>query len=64
MSTYRIAVTWQMAGFIDVEANSLDDAIDKLREQDRAEGVALPDGDYVGDSFQIDDTYEEIIVGT
>lgn len=46
---YKIPVVWTMAGYVTVEANSLDEAFDAALHE------KLPlDGDYVSDSFQID----------
>lgn len=31
MSSFRIPLVWQMYGHVDVEADTLDDAIDRIR---------------------------------
>ena len=45
MSSFRIPLVWQMYGHVDVEADTLDDAIE----------CPLPEGEYVDDSIQVDD---------
>jgi hypothetical protein len=55
MKTYKIAVEWTMIADIEVEANSLDEAIEKVEEMD-----SLPDnGEYLEDSFQVDEYLSE-----
>ena len=46
---YKIPCSWEMYGYMYVEASSLEDAISKA---DRDE--PLPDGDYMEDSFRVD----------
>lgn len=47
---YEIPCVWQMYGYYDIEADSLEDAITQ------AEDAPLPeDGDYVEGSFEIDE---------
>ena len=29
----RLAVTWEMAGYVDVEANALEDAMEKFKKR-------------------------------
>ena len=41
----RLAVTWEMAGYVDVEANTLEEAMEKFREE--SDYIKLPNGDYV-----------------
>lgn len=48
MKTYKIPVVWQMYGYVEVEAESLDEAIQK------AQDAPLPDGSYVEGSFEVD----------
>lgn len=50
MKNYKIPCSWQMYGYVTVEAESLDDAI-LIAEGD---DVSLPDGEYVSGSFEID----------
>lgn len=46
--SYKIPVSWEMYGYITVQANTLEDAIEM------AENFPLPDGSYIEDSFKID----------
>jgi len=46
--TYRIPVSWEVYGHYEVEAESLQDAIDQTGE------MCLPSGEYVMDSDRID----------
>jgi hypothetical protein len=53
MKTYKIPVVWQMMGTVEVQAESLDDAVDKVLDTD----VPLPeDGEYIEDSFEVDES--------
>lgn len=47
----RLAVTWEMAGYVDVEANTLEEAMEKFREE--CNYIKLPNGDYVDGSFRL-----------
>ena len=48
MNKYKIPVSWSVCGIMEVEANSLEDAIDK------AEDMPLPtDTDYIDGSFEV-----------
>jgi hypothetical protein len=50
MPKFRIAVEWEVCGIIEVEADSIDDAIEKVQDPD----FPLPtDSDYIDDSFTI-----------
>jgi len=50
MKKFKIPVSWTMISDIDVQANSLDEAIDIVQLQ----WAELPlDGDYVDDSFEV-----------
>ena len=51
MNRYRIAVVWQCAGFIEVDANSFEDAM--LDVKNNPDNYSLPKdgGEYVDDSF-------------
>ena len=46
--SYKIPVSWEMYGYITVQANTLEDAIEM------AEDFPLPDGSYIENSFKID----------
>lgn len=47
----RLAVTWEMAGYVDVEANALEDAMEKFKKE--SDYIKLPNGDYVDGSFRL-----------
>lgn len=53
MSKQRIAVTWGMCGYIDIEADSVEDAMEFVR--DHPDECPLPEdgGDYIDGSFQL-----------
>ena len=50
MKVYCIPLIWMMYGHCDIEANSLEEAI----EIALGPGTPLPDGYYVDDSVQVD----------
>ena len=51
MKTYKIGVVWQMYGYVEVEANSLVEAIHIVHSRD----MPLPmDGEYIEGSFEVD----------
>lgn len=45
----RLAVSWEMCGYIDIEANTLEKAMKKFNEE--SDCIELPNGDYVDGSF-------------
>ena len=47
----RLAVTWEMAGYVDVEANTLEDAMEKFEKE--SDYIKLPNGDYVDGGFRL-----------
>lgn len=47
----RLAVTWEMAGHVDVEADTLEDAMEKFNKE--SDYIKLPNGDYVDGSFRL-----------
>lgn len=50
MSKQRIAVTWEMSGYIEVESSSIEDAMNKFMENH--DDFSLPiNGKYVDGSF-------------
>ena len=51
MKTYKIGVVWQMYGYVEVEANSLEEAVKKV---ERARGELPEDASYVDGSFEVD----------
>ncbi len=62
MSKQRIAVIWEMCGYIEVEANSIQEAMEKVKEN--PDDYPLPyDGEYVDGSFRLStDDVEEMEV--
>lgn len=53
MPTFRIPLVWQMYGHADVDAETLEDAIEYALGPD----CPLPEGNYVDDSIQVDDLF-------
>lgn len=51
MPTFRIPLVWQMYGHADVDAETLEEAIEYALGPE----CPLPDGNYVDDSIQVDD---------
>ena len=48
MKVYKIPCSWQMYGYLNIEAEDWDEAISIAYEE------ALPCGEYVTDSFEVD----------
>ena len=58
--TWKIPVTWQMCGYVYVDADKLEDAIESVREDHRE--YPLPEeATYVEDSFQLSDDDIDLI---
>jgi len=53
MHTFLIPVYWEVSADIEVEADSLEEAYQKANE------VALPEGNYIDGSFEINREYAE-----
>lgn len=53
MSKQRIAVTWEMCGYIDVEADSVEDAMQFVRDYPDECPLPKDGGDYIDGSFQL-----------
>lgn len=47
----KIPVTWEVSGFVHIDANSIEEAIQKFEET--SDHIRLPEGEYVDGSFQI-----------
>ncbi len=48
----KLAVTWEMCGYVDVEADTLEEAMEKF--YDECDYIKLPsDGEYIDGSFQL-----------
>lgn len=55
----RVAVTWEMCGYVDIEADSLEEAMNKFNKE--SDYIKLPNGDYVDGSFRLStDDIEEM----
>lgn len=56
---YRIPVSWECCGILEVEATNLSEAIKMVKADTDADGndFALPEGDYVDGSFRISKGY-------
>lgn len=51
MEKYRVAVVWQCAGFIEVEANSIEEAMANVKNHPDNYSLPKDGGEYVDDSF-------------
>lgn len=51
MAIFRIPLVWQMYGHVDVDAETLEEAIEYAMGPE----CPLPEGSYVDDSVQVDD---------
>lgn len=62
--TWKIPVTWEVCGEVDIEANSLEEAVEIFKE--KSDEISLPEQSfYVDDSFKLTtDNIEEIKVMT
>lgn len=60
--TWKIPVTWECYGVVEVEGETIEDAIEEFnRVEDETEGFALPEGEYVDGSFRLsEDDPEEL----
>lgn len=55
----KLPVTWEVFGIVEVEANSIDEAIKKFDES--CDYIPLPNGEYVDGSFNLSCREEEYI---
>lgn len=55
MKTYKIAVSWEMYGYVKIKAESLEEAIKKAEDDE----TPLPDGNYIDGSFLVDEQMTE-----
>ena len=61
MSKQRIVVTWEAAGYIEVEANSIEEAMKKVKENPDNYPLPYDGGEYVDGSFRLStDDVEEM----
>lgn len=55
----RLAVTWEMYGYVDVKADTLEEAMENFSKE--SDYIKLPNGDYVDGSFRLStDDVEEM----
>lgn len=55
----RLAVTWGMCGYVDVKADTLEEAMENFNKE--SDYIKLPNGDYVDGSFRLStDDVEEM----
>lgn len=48
----KVAVTWSMCGFVDIDADTMEEAMKKFNEE--ADYIKLPtNGEYVDGSFEL-----------
>ena len=51
MSKHKLSVVWQCSGFIEVEANSLEEAMNKVKNNPDDYPLPYDGGEYVDGSF-------------
>ena len=56
----KVAVTWEMCGYVDIDAETMEEAMEKFNEE--SEDIEIPrNGEYVDGSFQLtSDDVEEM----
>ena len=48
----KVAVTWQMCGYVDISADTMEEAMEKFNNE--SDYIKLPtNGEYVGGSFEL-----------
>ena len=53
---WKIPVTWECYGVVEVEGNTIEEALENFRKaEEEGEGCALPEGNYVDGSFRLSD---------
>jgi hypothetical protein len=52
METYKIAVSWTETGIVSIRSNNVESAIKKAEKT--IGNIALPEGEYLDESFRID----------
>lgn len=57
----KLPVTWEMCGSIEIEAESIEDAIQMATETDILDSIGLPEGAYVDASFALSSDDPEIV---
>ena len=59
MPIWRIPVTWEMCGIVELEGNRLEDVMDKVKHNN--DDIGLPEGNYVDGSFDLSNNETEIV---
>lgn len=59
MPKFTIAVTWEMAGEFEVEADTLEQAIKMVEDDEDTYDVDGADGEYVDFSFKVNKEFSE-----
>ena len=55
MKTFKIPVRWELSSFVEVEAETLEEAIESAIKYEHEVGYELPkDGEYIDGSFEVD----------
>ena len=59
---WKIPVTWECYGTVEVEGDTIEDALKEFnRIEEETEGFSLPEGEYIDGSFRLsDDNPEEL----
>lgn len=47
----KVTVTWEMCGYVDIEADTMEEAMEKFKKE--SDYIKLPDGEYVDGSFRL-----------
>lgn len=56
----RVAVTWQMCGYVDIDAPTMEEAMEKFKND--VDMIPLPeDGEYVDASFELSSDDPEVL---
>lgn len=58
MKTWKIPVAWEVCGLMEIQASTLEEAMDIAKNDDT---IPLPDGYYIDGSFDLDCYEIEII---
>lgn len=55
MKRYYVSITETLNKIVSVEANSVEDAVNKVTEKYRADEITLTSKDYIDDEIEVDD---------
>lgn len=56
---YKVAVSWTEVGIVKVEGTSVENAIENAKK--RIDALILPEGEYLDESFRIDEDTTKIL---